>query len=203
MRFPLNILPVLVLAVSATTYPTSSTYCPSNPSTTTYPNKCEIFHIFDHLNHGNFTAFFENVALDVEWTIMGTHPLAGVYNSQKLVVTDAIERLGNVLKSGGSTNLISIVGGETEEWSVQEIHALGVCKNGELLHFDARYRSLALLPPLIADKLINRPQVRQRLLLGDTLEHWGQYRTSAGVLRFAFGHQGDHGERVPGVFLYG
>lgn len=65
---------------------------------------------------------------------MGTHSLAGVYHSQKILIADAIQRLGNVLATGGSTDLLSIVGGGAEEWSVQEIHALGVCKNGELLH---------------------------------------------------------------------
>lgn len=64
---------------------------------------------------------------------MGTHPLAGTYVSRSLIITDAIERLANVLASGGSTALLSIVGGGDEEWSVQEIHALGLCKNGELL----------------------------------------------------------------------
>ena len=37
--------------------------------------------LFENLSTGNATTFFENVADDVHWTVMGTHPLAGVYKS--------------------------------------------------------------------------------------------------------------------------
>jgi ketosteroid isomerase-like protein len=33
--------------------------------------------IFAGLEHGDGEAFFEHVAADVGWTVMGTHPLAG------------------------------------------------------------------------------------------------------------------------------
>ena len=65
---------------------------------------------------------------------MGTHPLAGEYSNRTIFLADAIVRLDNVLdpKKPTSLELTSIVGGGDEEWSLQELHALGVCKNGEL-----------------------------------------------------------------------
>jgi hypothetical protein len=64
---------------------------------------------------------------------MGTHPLAGHYSNRTIFLTDAILRLGNVLNSryASSLELVHIIGGGNEEWSVQELHALGICKNGE------------------------------------------------------------------------
>jgi hypothetical protein len=49
---------------------------------------------------------------------MGTHPLAGVYHNRIIFIADAIKRLVNVLKAGGTANLLSIVGDGDEEWSV-------------------------------------------------------------------------------------
>ena len=205
MRFSLTLLPVLALTVSAVTPPNGSTFCSSKLPSTTYPNKCEIFQVFNHLNQGNFSAFFANVAPDVEWTLMGTHPLAGVYTNRTIFITDAILRLANTLAPGATANLLSIIGGGAEEWSVQEIHALGVCKNGEPLSShraeplipQERFGPVRLASTFVTDLLrSNRPQVRQRLLLGHTLEHRGHHRAGPRFLRLALGHQGHHGERV-------
>ncbi len=63
---------------------------------------------------------------------MGTHPLAGQYHNRTLLLTDAIMRLDNTIVNGtGTLDLVSIVGGGDEEWSSNELHGLGVCKNGE------------------------------------------------------------------------
>lgn len=119
----------------ALTIPAPAQYCSANQSLTTttkYPNKCQIAQIFDHLREDNFTAFFAQVAPDVQWTLMGTHPLAGEYHNRTIFVTNALERLANTLITGTSTlELVQIVGGGDEEWSAQELHAVGVCKNGE------------------------------------------------------------------------
>lgn len=63
---------------------------------------------------------------------MGTHPLAGQYHNRTILIVDAIERLANTLDPSQPTTLVptSVIGGGNEEWSVQELHALGVCKNG-------------------------------------------------------------------------
>src|SRR5215467_9946848 len=57
--------------------------------------------LFENLSTGNGSAFFDNVADDVYWTVMGTHPLAGVYKSKEDFLKNTFERLDKVLKGGG------------------------------------------------------------------------------------------------------
>ncbi len=56
--------------------------------------------LFENLSTGNGSAFFDNVADDVHWTVMGTHPLAGVYKSKEDFLKNTFERLDKVLKGG-------------------------------------------------------------------------------------------------------
>jgi ketosteroid isomerase-like protein len=56
--------------------------------------------LFENLSTGNASAFFDNVADDVHWTVMGTHPLAGVYKSKEDFLKKTFERLDKVLKGG-------------------------------------------------------------------------------------------------------
>ena len=56
--------------------------------------------LFDNLSAGNASSFFDNVADDVHWTVMGTHPLAGVYKSKEDFLKNTFERLDKVLKGG-------------------------------------------------------------------------------------------------------
>ena len=56
--------------------------------------------LFENLSTGNGSAFFDNVADDVHWTVMGTHPLAGVYKSKQDFLKNTFERLDKVLKGG-------------------------------------------------------------------------------------------------------
>src|SRR5215467_5927808 len=56
--------------------------------------------LFENLSTGNGRAFFDNVAYDVHWTVMGTHPLAGVYKSKENFLKNTFERLNKVLKWG-------------------------------------------------------------------------------------------------------
>jgi ketosteroid isomerase-like protein len=99
----------------------------------TYPNKCQISKVFDNLVNGNFTGFFSHVSPNVTWTLMGTHPLAGIYTNRTIFLSDAIVRLSNVLNLAIPTSLtpIRIFGGGDEEWSSIELHATGVAKNGK------------------------------------------------------------------------
>jgi ketosteroid isomerase-like protein len=39
--------------------------------------------IFKGLENGEGSAFFQHVAENVDWTVMGTHPLAGHYLSRR------------------------------------------------------------------------------------------------------------------------
>lgn len=56
--------------------------------------------LFENLSTWNGNAFFDNVADDVHWTVMGTHPLAGVYKSKEDFLKNTFERLDKVLKGG-------------------------------------------------------------------------------------------------------
>jgi uncharacterized protein len=56
--------------------------------------------LFRNLSAGKTSVFFDSVVDDVHWTVMGTHPLAGVYNSKADFLKHTFERLGRVLKEG-------------------------------------------------------------------------------------------------------
>ena len=111
---------------------TSNISCKSN---TRYPNQCQITKIFNNLSEGNFTAFFEHVADDVHWTFMGNSPLSGQYYNRTTFIVSTIERLANTLDPAHPSKLVltNVIGGGDDEWSVQELHGTGICKNGEML----------------------------------------------------------------------
>ena len=56
--------------------------------------------LFENLSNGKTNAFFDRVVDDVHWTVMGTHPLAGVYNSKADFLNHTFERLDKILKGG-------------------------------------------------------------------------------------------------------
>lgn len=56
--------------------------------------------LFNHLKTGKNELFFEKVAPDVQWTVMGTHPLAGTYHSKEDFITHTFGRLNKILKEG-------------------------------------------------------------------------------------------------------
>ncbi len=58
--------------------------------------------IFKGLENGDGAAFFEQVADDVDWTVMGTHPLAGHYLSKKAFIEGTFAKLGQVLPQGAA-----------------------------------------------------------------------------------------------------
>jgi ketosteroid isomerase-like protein len=50
--------------------------------------------IFKGLETGDGAAFFEHVADDVDWTVLGTHPLAGHYLGKKAFREGTFAKLG-------------------------------------------------------------------------------------------------------------
>src|SRR6202453_918299 len=56
--------------------------------------------IFKGLENGDGASFFQNVAENVDWTVMGTHPLAGHYLSKKAFIDATFAMLGQVLPNG-------------------------------------------------------------------------------------------------------
>jgi ketosteroid isomerase-like protein len=91
--------------------------------------------IFKGLENGDGAAFFEQVADDVDWTVMGTHPLAGVYPSKKAFIAGTFAKLGQVLPQGAQLHVENVVVQDDE--AVVELHSLATAKNG--MRFDNRY----------------------------------------------------------------
>lgn len=97
-----------------------------------FPTKAQIKDIFALLARGDAKAFYENVAEDVNWTVMGTHALSGIYNSKSSFLSMSASRIASALDGPMEMEIRSVIGGEVEEWAVIEMAAIAKCKNGEL-----------------------------------------------------------------------
>jgi ketosteroid isomerase-like protein len=91
--------------------------------------------IFKGLENGDGTAFFTHVADDVDWTVMGTHPLAGRYPSKAAFIEGTFAKLGQVLPEGAQLQVEHII--IQDDQAVVELHSLATAKNG--MRFDNRY----------------------------------------------------------------
>jgi uncharacterized protein len=91
--------------------------------------------IFAGLEHGDGAAFFEHVADDVDWTVMGTHPLAGHYKSRAEFTAATFAKLGKVLPDGAQLNVNDVfIAGDV---TIVELHSKATAKNG--FRFDNHY----------------------------------------------------------------
>jgi hypothetical protein len=91
--------------------------------------------IFVGLEQGDGNAFFEHVADDVDWTVMGTHPLAGHYSSKNAFKQGTFSKLGKVLPKGAQLRVTNvIVAGDT---AVVELVSDAIARNG--MRFDNQY----------------------------------------------------------------
>jgi uncharacterized protein len=91
--------------------------------------------IFKGLESGEGAAFFEHVADDVDWTVEGTHPLAGHYPGKKAFVAGTFAKLGQVLPQGTQLHVEHLVVSGDE--AVVELRSFATAKNG--MRFDNRY----------------------------------------------------------------
>jgi ketosteroid isomerase-like protein len=94
-----------------------------------------VLQIFKGLETGDGAAFFEHVADDFDWTVMGTHPLAGHYPSKKAFIEGTFEKLGQVLPGGAQLHVEPLIVNDNEV--AVELHSLATAKNG--MRFDNRY----------------------------------------------------------------
>jgi hypothetical protein len=91
--------------------------------------------IFKGLENGDGAAFFEHVADNVDWTVMGTHPLAGHYPSKRAFVEATFSKLGKVLPKGAQLRVTNeIVAGDS---AVVELVSDATARNG--MRFDNHY----------------------------------------------------------------
>ena len=91
--------------------------------------------IFKGLETGDGAAFFARVADDVDWIVMGTHPLAGHYRSKKDFIAGTFAKLGQVLPQGAQLHVEHLI--VKDDQAVVELHSLATAKNG--MRFDNRY----------------------------------------------------------------
>ena len=114
--------------------------------TTSIPSPATIRSIFLLFAKGDHAGFWSHVSPDVQWTIMGTHPCAGTYNSAQEFQTKVLGRVVPFLDdvemciglciagAGVESDHIEttvVVQGEGGYWSVTELGIKGKCKNGE------------------------------------------------------------------------
>jgi ketosteroid isomerase-like protein len=91
--------------------------------------------IFKGLESGDGATFFKHVAEDVDWMVMGTHPLAGRYRSKADFVAGTFAKLGKVLPQGAQLHVEHIL--VTDDQAVIELRSFATAKNG--MRFDNRY----------------------------------------------------------------
>ncbi len=91
--------------------------------------------IFKGLETGDGADFFKHVADDVDWIVMGTHPLAGHYLSKQAFIEGTFTKLGQVLPQGTELKTEHLLVKDDE--AVVELHSLATAKNG--MRFDNRY----------------------------------------------------------------
>jgi uncharacterized protein len=94
-----------------------------------------VLQIFKGLEQGDGAAFFEHVADDVDWTVMGTHPLAGHYLSKKAFIAGTFAKLEQVLNNGAELVTEHLLVKNNQ--AVVELHSLATAKNG--MRFDNCY----------------------------------------------------------------
>ena len=91
--------------------------------------------VFKGLENGDGAAFFEHVADDVDWIVMGTHPLAGHYRSKRAFIAGTFDQLARVLPQGAQLQVEYLI--VKDDQAVVELHSLATAKNG--MRFDNRY----------------------------------------------------------------
>ena len=94
-----------------------------------------VYAIFKGLEDGDGSAFFDHVAEDVDWTVIGTHPLAAHYLSKGAFREGAFAKLGQVLKHGAQLHVEHLL--VKSSMAIVELHSLATAKNG--MRFDNYY----------------------------------------------------------------
>ena len=88
--------------------------------------------LFANLENGRTDVFFDHVAVDVNWTVMGTHPLAGTYHTKADFRAHTFARLNKLLKEGVVLRVINLlVDGDT---AAVEMESLSTALNGKPFH---------------------------------------------------------------------
>jgi uncharacterized protein len=84
--------------------------------------------IFKNLEQGDGAGFFAHVSENVDWTVMGTHPLAGHYHSKNKFIAGTFAKLDEVLPKGAQLYLQHVIVKDKE--AVVELSSKATAKNG-------------------------------------------------------------------------
>lgn len=88
----------------------------------------QVENLFKYLETGENELFFEQVAENVKWTVMGTHPLAGSYHNKQDFISHTFERLNRILNDGVVLKTSNIL--VSEDTAVLEMESLSTALNG-------------------------------------------------------------------------
>ncbi len=88
--------------------------------------------IFSSLEHGDGDAFFAHVQDNVDWTVMGTHPLAGHYTSKTSFRAGTFSKLAKVLPGGAQLRVTHVV--VSADTAVVELASGATARNGMPFH---------------------------------------------------------------------
>ena len=127
--------------------------------------------IFAGLEHGDGAAFFEHVADDVDWTVMGTHPLAGHYKSKAEFTAGTFAKLGKVLPGGAQLHVNEIF--IADDVAIVELHSKATAK-----------KRLPLRQPLLLGLLFPGRQDRPRARLSRLGDGGAPVRGESGLAIF-------------------
>jgi uncharacterized protein len=89
---------------------------------------------FEGLETGDGSAFFEYVVDGVDWTVMGTHPLAGHYRSKRAFQRATFGKLSKVLPKGAQLRVTNAI--TAANMAVVELVSDATARNG--MRFDNR-----------------------------------------------------------------
>ena len=91
--------------------------------------------LFKALESGSGADFFERVDDKVDWTVQGTHPLAGHYRSKADFIAGTFDKLSKVLPQGAQLVVEHVL--VKDDNAVVELRSLATARNG--FRFDNRY----------------------------------------------------------------
>lgn len=89
----------------------------------------EVRNLFHHLQVNESEKFFAQVRDDVQWTVKGTHPLAGQYQSKQAFLEATFSRLNLILQEGVVLEVEHIF--TANNTAVVEMKSLSTAKNGK------------------------------------------------------------------------
>jgi uncharacterized protein len=92
------------------------------------PDDAYVREPFTKLENGDGAAFFDHVDDKVDWTVEGTHPLAGHYRSKADFIAGTFAKLNKVLPQGAQLVVQHLL--VKDDWAVVELRSLATARNG-------------------------------------------------------------------------